>query len=138
MKEKSLKFLSVMIILLILLEIALCSWIILKSKNNEKVCIIGSSCEQVQDTQYGKILGVKLSILGLGAFIILLASLFINKKVFFWFSITGSFFAIYFILVQFFIIKQICSSCMLIDGLMILIGFLSYLTKNNKKDYSKI
>jgi uncharacterized membrane protein len=129
MKQKNIKIISGIIILLILVQIAMSIWIIYEDnkQTNVNLCIIGNSCEQVQDTKYSEIFGIKLSYIGLGAFIILFFSFFINKKIFFWFSLIGACFAIYLMFVQFFILKQLCSNCLIIDVSMLVIFGLTYI-----------
>ncbi len=107
--------------------------------SDEGVCIVdngdGSSCSDVQGTAYGSFLGVKVCHLGLVAFIVLfLLYLFANirhkhRKLAFRFFIFGSFVgslvALYFLIIQFFVLKTLCSTCIMIDVSTILIFVLT-------------
>ena len=120
------KILVGLIVFLILFEMGMCIWIIHQESNQANVCVIGRSCEEVQNTKYGSILGIKLPMIGLVAFIFLGLSLF-NKKLFLILSSGGSIFSVYLIFIQLFILKQICSSCSIIDVTMLLITFAGFL-----------
>jgi len=135
MKQKSKKILSWIIILLILIEIAVCGLVYYEGLQNagQDSCIVGNSCSAVQNTIYGEMFGIKLSLFGLGAFIILLAGFFINKKLFFWLSLIGACFAIYLLSVQIFVLKQICSNCFFIDICMLFIFALTVIKNSRKK-----
>ena len=94
-------------------------------------------CESVQGGEYGRILGVKTSQAGPFAFLILLISyIYGNVKgkykdnfieAYYLFVVLGTLFALYFLYVQFFILKQFCSTCLIIDFTVILVGILSYI-----------
>jgi len=111
--------------LLIIFEIALCAYVGLSSQN-DFLCTIGSSCDGVQNSIYGTLLGIKLAWFGVACFSILLILFLIarvNKKMYWMFflaSIIGALLAVYFIALQVFVLKQICMECVVIDGMAIL------------------
>ncbi len=110
---------------LIILEIVICAYIGLTHGNNY-LCTVASNCSYVQNSIYSTLFGMKLAWFGVLCFSILFLLFLIarfNKKsywMFFAASIIGSGFAIYFILLQAFVLKQFCRECLFIDGIMIL------------------
>ena len=111
----------------------------------ESVCLTNqdsANCSTVQNTSYGKILGIKVLYLGAIA-ITLLFLIFIianskNKyrenfyEIYILGTIIGTIGAIYFISIQFFILKAICSPCLIIDFGIILISILSWVDYKNR------
>ena len=96
-----------------------------------------SSCSGVWESQYGALLGVKVATFGFWSFLILafvgFYSMYVDKKKYFAYlvlTLIGSLFAVYFLSLQFFVLKQICSSCLVIDIGMLVIFGLSYLRYN--------
>ena len=122
---------SALIFLLIIFGIFMATIIIQGQNVDSYFCSPNSGCEIVQNSPYALILGFKVVYLGLFGFIALLivyilASLKkIPKRIFLISALIGSAFAIYFIVVQFFIIKEICRNCMIIDSTMIVITLLA-------------
>lgn len=122
------------IFFLIILEIFFTAFLVFIPSSNSALCIFGSSCEDVQNSPYSHIFGIKLSQIGLVSFIFLLGLFFLastNIKHEFWFllaSFLGALFALYFLFIQFFILNQICSNCLIIDFMAILIAILSVYT----------
>lgn len=113
------KALSIIIILFIILEIGLSIYLIINSLKPVDVCIIGESCSSVQNSIYGSILGVKVSYLAILAFVLLLSFKFIHKKIFILAGFIGALIALYFISIQLFVLKEICSTCFIIDSIMV-------------------
>ncbi len=108
--------------------------------NSQGICIFGKACETVQNSVYGQLFGIKLTYLGPFAFLILFAFYYLSyKKVFynlFLLAATlGAASASYLLYIQFFILKQICSTCFLIDSTLLLVFILTaadyFLNKNN-------
>jgi uncharacterized membrane protein len=122
------KILFIILIVLMVFEILISSYLIYEDKTKPvaSVCIMGSSCESVQTSVYGKIFGIKLPYYALGAFSLLLLLFFISKKLYYAGTITGSLCSLYLIVIQLFVLKQICSTCMLIDITMFSILVLSF------------
>lgn len=116
---------DIIIGLLIIAEIALCVYIGFSNEDNY-FCSVGSDCDAVQNSIYGTFLGVKLAWFGVICFSILLLLFLIarvNKNyywIFFLASIIGTGLAVYFILLQVFILGKLCRDCVIIDGIMIL------------------
>ena len=76
------KSLKLVILLLIIVEILFSGWLVYKNLTTADVCIIGDSCNGVQNSDFGEIFGIKLSYLGLFAFIALLIVFFLKKRLF--------------------------------------------------------
>ena len=138
------KIYSKIIFILILLEIFLTSYLYYSSPSDSAICLDESSCEFVQNSSYGYVYGIKVSLFGLIAFIILLSIYLLsikNKKMFYLYllmCLLGSIIAIYFIYLQLFVLKQICSNCMIIDGTMILIFIISLMDYRKSKPILKV
>lgn len=113
--------------------------------SNSSTCIVGNttSCSDVQNSQYGKILGIKVSLIGLIAFIFLLLVYIGSIKegkyknnfyeIYLISVIIGFLAAIYFISLQIFIIKATCINCMIIDSIMLLVALLTFLDYRKQK-----
>ena len=130
------KSLKLVIFALVILEIILSGWLVYKNLTTADVCIIGDSCNGVQNSDFGEIFGVKLSYLGLFAFIALLITYFIQKRVFLIATSIGSAVSVYLMSVQLFVLKEVCVNCIIIDGIMILIGVVSviWFSRNKNKE----
>ena len=130
------KYLQGLIFILIASNLILSAFLVYSDYNGSTFCVTGKSCESVQNSEYGTLFGIKLSWLGLVAFIILLtlAILSYKQKIPYKYYLTissiGAAFSIYFLLVQFFILKQICSTCLVIDSATIIIFILSIFNRN--------
>lgn len=90
----------------------------------EKACGgVQTTCYVVQTSEYEKTLGVNNSYFGLIAFPILLILTFSHiktpkkykKQMIFLGIFGGALFAIYFLYLQFFVIKALCKYCMIVD-----------------------
>lgn len=113
------------ITVLIVVEIMFTSYMAYNSLQNQDVCAIGKSCEQVQQTKYGQIFGIKLAVIAVFAFIFLLIFYFYNYRIFLFGSIIGFIISIYLIGIQAVVLKMYCINCLFVDIIMILIFFLS-------------
>jgi len=103
-------------------------------------CLTGggtnSACNDVQNSAYGKILGIKISLLGIWAFAILFLVYFLasikNKykqnfyEIYLIMIAIGTLSSLYFLSVQFFILKQVCPNCLVIDITTLLVAVLSF------------
>ena len=123
---KTKKILGFIIIGLIILEIILCGYIIYKESQPNKTCISGESCSEVQESTYGKVLGIEWSYIGLGAFILLLIFYYLNKMIFRIGTYIGSAVSLYLTSIQFFILKNMCVNCMEVHTIMFIILVLSF------------
>ncbi|MFH1801848.1 MAG: vitamin K epoxide reductase family protein [archaeon] len=95
-------------------------------------CVAGSEeagCSGVRDSVYGELFGMKLSFFGLISFLVLLVVFVYEKRIwegsFFVLSLVGAVFAAYFLYLQVFVLKQMCSTCAVVDGTAILIFLLA-------------
>lgn len=102
-------------------------------------CVSGefANCETVQNSIYGEIFGMKMSVFGLVSFLALLVVFVYEKRIkegtFLVLAFIGAIFAGYFIYLQLVVLKQICSTCMVIDGTAILIFFLTFFAKKKRR-----
>lgn len=125
------------ILLLVLLLIALASSAVLAFEPLSVVCNAEQGCALVQNSVYAHTLGIKNSIYGVGIFSLLsflaLFQIFrhSNKtEKFLKFSlIIGSAVAIYFLILQVFVLKAYCKYCIVVDLSVILALFVMYFPK---------
>lgn len=110
-------------------------------RTDETLCIIGESCTSVQSSIYGEIFGLKVSYMAVFVFIVLLVMYFVHSKLFIFGIAVGTVVSLYFIALQIFVLKEICTSCMFIDGTMLIIFGLALWElkfKKRKVDSSKL
>jgi|GEM_PF-1014594 len=130
-----------LIFVLLIIEIIFAAYLIYDSSKAITLCVVGESCDSVQNTQYGYLFGIKLAYLSIFAFTFLALIYFVNKILFLLSTFVGFAFAIYFIIVQLFVLKEICSTCMIIDFIMVAISILAtinFILIRKKKDKKKI
>jgi len=115
--------------ILILIEIIISSYIAYSDFSGTiGKCITGTQCNDVQNSVYGQIFGIKVSLLGLIAFIILLIVFMLDQSrkipryVLPILMLIGTLVALCFIALQLFVLKQICTNCFIIDFIMIIIS----------------
>jgi uncharacterized membrane protein len=71
-----------------------------------------SGCETVQQSEYSKLLGLPVALLGLGAYVVIAALVLLRQPVAAAALAFGGFlFALYLLVVQLFVIDAICSWC---------------------------
>jgi uncharacterized membrane protein len=150
-KETFRRSMCIIICLILAFLILFISYMIYsETKSSGGVCIASDNpqfnCGSVQSSAYAFVFGIPVSYIGLGA-IILLTIIFIfseinfsykihAKKLFFIGSIIGIISSIYFISIQLFVLKEICSMCMIVDSTIILLGIISVIfRKYNKSIY---
>src|SRR3989344_1892701 len=121
-----------LILILILVNIVLSFYLIYEDITGKTgICLTGTGCQTVQNSTYSSILGIKLSFLGVIASLSLLVLFILNHKkkiskiIFPIVACLGALFGLYFLFLQFFIIKAICSTCLAIDASTIVIALLS-------------
>jgi len=110
-------------IFLIIFIISLVSSILLTSKTSTGICKVGSGCDTVNNSRYGSTFGIKNSIYGIFifSFMILLTIFHIRNpskhtRILIHLGIVfGSIIAIYFLYVQFFVIRAFCTYCLIVD-----------------------
>ena len=121
------------IIILILLLLATTSSIILSFMSIEQACGQDSGCSIINTSNYERTFGIKNAHIGLVAFPILaILTIFelkksnkYRKKLIQLGIIIGSVFAIYFLYLQFFILKALCKYCLVVDfGVLISLGLI--------------
>lgn len=125
---------------LILAEVLLAAYQVYLDFNHPNYCLLGQGCETVKNSVYGSILGVKVSVIGLVAFLGLLAIfIFMDShmhmpKLFLLANVIGFVMAAYFLYLQFFVLKAVCSFCLFSDGLMLVIAPLSIVNHRNRNN----
>lgn len=126
-------------IFLFVFLLSLISSIILYTNSLTGICDPGKGCDVVNSSVYGSTLGIKNSTYGIFifSFMILLTAFHMKKpsshtrKIIHAAVILGSVIALYFLYLQFFVIRIFCSLCLIIDfGLLIALIFLFYLWKH--------
>ena len=129
-KEK--KYIAILIIFIL----AIIASVILSFVSIEQACGgTQTGCYAVNTSQYEKTFGIKNGYIGLTLFSILAIITLLhiihpskaNKRIIVTGIIFGTLFAIYFLYIQFFILKAICKYCMVIDlGMLINLGIIIF------------
>ncbi|MFA5857180.1 MAG: vitamin K epoxide reductase family protein [Candidatus Pacearchaeota archaeon] len=136
MKKNKEKIIGKILISLIIIEIIFSLYLLYVGVTNEtQICVKGESCSEVQNSSYGELFGIQLPYYSLVCFVALILIYFWNKKLFLIGTLLGGLFAIYLIFVQLFVLKKICTTCMMVDIIMLLITTLScflYVIKTKK------
>ena len=130
------------IVMVSLLIVALACSVILFVVPTEAACSVGvgeSSCLIVQTSQYETTFGINNALIGIVAFSVLLFLLFLEK-----FQkkkwqrlliriglVLGSIYAIYFLVIQFFILHAICKYCIVIDLSTLTVATVYFLNEKN-------
>lgn len=114
------------------------------------VCLVGNSedasnCNTVQNSEYGRFLGIKMTYLGTVGIILLAASFYLSisknkyhknfREIYLLGTIIGGLGAIYFLSIQFFVLKTICSSCLVVDLTMLTISILTWIEKAKSSNF---
>ena len=123
---------SISLAVLILLALALSTYSYLETSSNSTICLLGSTCDIVKNSTYGNIFGISVSLFGVFSFVFFFFLFLFRhkhhliKKSLAFASIIGAVFSLYFIYLQLFVLKAICTTCITIDGLMLLIFVLVF------------
>ena len=126
-------------IFLLVFFIGLISSLTLYSNSLTGICDPGKGCDIVNSSAYGSTLGISNSLYGIFifSFMIVLTAFHMNKpnkhtrRIIHTAVIIGSLIALYFLYLQFFIIKAFCIFCLMTDfSLLIALIFLFYLWKH--------
>jgi len=126
-------------IFLMVFIISLISSIILYSNSIKEICNPGESCDVVNNSVYGSTFGIKNSFYGIFIFSFMIAvTLFhiknpnkLTRRIIYTGVILGSIVALYFLYLQFFVIKAFCNLCLIVDfSLLISLIFLFCLRKH--------
>lgn len=134
---------KILIISIIIINLVLSFYLVYTNEKSGGICIIGESCSEVQSSEYGKLLGIPLSKIGVISFAVLLIIYLLKEKynflkqVFSTLVVIGGLFALYFLSIQAFILKQFCSTCIVIDVLAIILPII-VLAQKDKKSRSNI
>jgi uncharacterized membrane protein len=102
--------------------------------HNPSICSF-SGCNSILTSKFSKTLGIDNSILGVFYFLMVGILTYLNKeKIVKILSVIGAIFALYLIFVMFFILKEICYYCLIVDLSAIIIFVLStiFLSKTTK------
>lgn len=140
------RFLLIIILILVLISLLFSLLIEYQSYKESKILdnictATGSSCNSVQNSDYGRILGVKVAHIGVAAFsiflIIVILQILTPTKWTKFITVAGagiaSVMGIYFIYTQAFVLHHYCIYCLIIDSssILILITTLIYFYKEN-------
>ena len=121
--------------LLIIFQIVFVIYMAYHDLHGQNVCVLGKSCELVQDTKYGQIAGIKLPFVAIFAFGVLLICYIFAEKLFLIGNFIGLVVSLSLIYIQTFILRMFCVNCLVVDTTMIIIFVLSifevYLNKKN-------
>ena len=147
MKSRTLQRISLCLIIFL---VVFSAYLVYSGLFGSAFCIISgdgvSDCSSVQNSSYGYVFGIKVVYLGFFAYLFLLF-LFLasmkkdgDAKVYYNYYLVAVFVgvlvALYFIFVQFFILREICSSCLVVDFGTIVLGAISYLEFRKKRRWS--
>lgn len=133
---------EILIISIIIINLVLSLYLVYTNSKSGGICIIGESCSEVQSSEYGKIFGISLSKIGVISFAVLLVIYFLKERynflnlIFSILTIIGGLFALYFLSIQAFILKQFCSTCIVIDILAIILPIVVLSQKEKKSSSS--
>lgn len=122
------KRLRFILLILIIFEILMSGLILYADFGGSVACpASGEGCDFVTGSIYGEIFGVKVSVFGLLAFIGLLALYLasMNKYAFVLFrfgAVVGGLFALYFLYLQAFVLHAMCTRCLFVDLVALLIA----------------
>lgn len=110
-------------------------------------CGVSSGCEAVKNSEYAKLAGIPLPLLGLGNYLILLVLLLaqsygmLGQKIayialaIFGISLTGVLYSAYLTYLEFFVIYAICRWCVASAIIMVAIFLLSIFNLRNTESY---
>lgn len=120
--------------ILLAVEIFLCLFLIYGYTTEKTFCLTGQGCDLVQNSQYANMFGMKLGYMGLIAFSLLTLTYtlayksLIQYRLYLFMTILGAVFVAYFLYIQFVVIGALCSTCLIIDSIMIIIAIISMFT----------
>lgn len=113
--------------ILIIASVIMCGYLVLTSAPQDTTLCVTGGCDTVKNSEYGQIAGIPLAHLGLTSFLFLLLVFLLDYKkiipkfLFLKICLVGSALAIYFIYIQIYVLKAICSNCMFVDISMLII-----------------
>lgn len=129
---------SLIIIVLSVLGLAISAYLTFLYLNNKNVafCVTGSDCDVVRESIYAKFLGIPVSVVGIVGYsgIILFSLISLTKKskwlLLYILSLGGFAFSVYLTYLELFVIKAICSFCV-ISAILITAIFILLVIKKN-------
>lgn len=94
-------------------------------------------CEAVQSSDYAELLGIPVAVLGLGAYLVLLATSFskgdLARMTGAVVAVSGVLFAVYLLYAQIFLIDAVCQWCVASDALISLLAVASVLRLRSRQ-----
>lgn len=125
------RYLKNLIAILMLIALGFSAYIYYTDQVGSEICLITSGCSLVRNSAYAEIFGMKLSLFGVIALLALLGIHFqaFRKKLPYKFFLAAAYisalFSLYFLYLQFVVIKAVCSYCLVVDFTMLLIASLA-------------
>jgi len=97
------------------------------SSPNPNFCTLGGVCKTVLTSKYSQTFGINNSLLGMIYFsFIIILNYFNKEKIVKLLSIFSALFALYLIYIMFFVLKEICYYCLIVDFSAIIIAILNF------------
>ncbi len=137
----NLKPFQIYLAMLIILSLIATTYIAYTASQGNELCILGGDCKSVQNSKYGQLLSIKVSNWGMVAFTLLFIlygwahNSYKRYRFYFAATLLGALASFSFIAIQALVLQQWCSSCLVVDTLMLAIVFLSYLEFRKLKKY---
>ena len=128
-KDRVKKTILLLLIILGLIVVVASSY---QSATPSVICLTSENCAVVQSSSYAFIFGYSVAKLGVLAFAVFLSVYLVVLAnslpvwTFLLSNVIGALYAIYFLSIQAFVLKAFCSSCIVIDSLMIVIAIYSF------------
>ena len=129
MKERSLRIASIVLAAIGLVDALYLTWV--KLTNSYAVCGPIGDCESVNSSRYAQIGGVPIALLGAGAYLVILALLFLEARggvwkeygsmVVFGISFAGVLFSAYLTYIEVAVLHAICPYCILSAIVMVIL-----------------
>ena len=86
-------------------------------------CFVGGGCSLAQNSIYSSIFGIPLTYMGIIGFSFILLAILFNKRALNYLILIAGIFSLWLVYVQFFILKQICNYCIVVDILTLIMFF---------------
>jgi uncharacterized membrane protein len=108
-----------------------------KVSNTYALCGPVGDCESVNSSQYAEIAGIPIALLGAGAYLLIMALLFMEPRSNFWaesgplavfgISLVGVLYSAYLTYIEIYVLQAICPYCVLSAVVLVLLLFLTML-----------
>jgi uncharacterized membrane protein len=122
---------------LLIFQVLFAAFLAYDEYSNSGFCSVGS-CDTVQNSGYGELFGISFNYLAIVCFIALFLAYKHNNGIYIVGVTIGGLFSLYLIFLQLFVIQEICSNCMVIDSVMIIIAILTFRSKTYRKHLNKV